>query len=98
MARAVTFSVTAVRKNGAQADFRDTVLNLPTTALQDCILSVFHLGDSYALLSGEALPAEHTTSNAALRAYLLRGLVGDDTGLDFDVKIDRSTESARCRS
>jgi hypothetical protein len=94
MAKAVTFSVTAVRKNGALANFRDSVLNLPTSELEDCILSVFHLGDSYALLSGEAIPAAHTTSSAALRAYLLHRLAGDDTGLDFDVKIDRGSESA----
>jgi hypothetical protein len=98
MAKAVTFSVTAVHKSGTQASFRDSMLNLQTSELEDCILSVFHLGDSYALLSGEALPAAHTTSSAALRAYLLHTLAGDDTGLDFEVKIDRGSESTRSRS
>ncbi|MBT2550705.1 hypothetical protein [Arthrobacter sp. ISL-65] len=98
MAKAVTFSVTAMPKNGAQGSFRNNVLSLRTSDLQDCILSVFHVSDSYALFSGEALPAPHTTSNAALRAYLLRRLAGDDTGLDFEVKIARVSESARSRS
>jgi hypothetical protein len=98
MAKAVTFSVTALPRNGAQGSFRNTVLSLRTDDLQDCILSVFHVSDSYALFSGEALPAPHTTSNAALRAYLLRGLTGGDTGLDFDVKIARVSESTRSRS
>jgi hypothetical protein len=95
VAMAVTFSVTATRKNGDQGSFRDTILNLQSTELGDCFISLFHLGDSYALLSGEALPAAHTTSNAELRAYLLGRFSGDDTGLDFDVKIDRRTECAR---
>ena len=95
MAKTVTFSVTAMRKNGDQASFQDSISNLQSSELGDCIISVFHLGDSYALLSGEALPAAHTTSNAALRAYLLRKFAGDGTGLDFDVKIDRRTEHAR---
>lgn len=98
MARAVAFSMTAMPKNGAQGSFRNTVLSLRTDDLQDCILSVFHIGDSYALFSGEALPAPHTTSNADLRAYLLRRLAGDDTGLDFEVKIDPVSESVRSRS
>jgi hypothetical protein len=98
MAKAVTFSVTAVPTVGAQGSFRNTVLSLRTAELKDCILSVFHVSDSYALLSGEALPAAHTTTNAALRTYLLRRLAGDGTGLDFDVKIDRGSESSRSRS
>ncbi|MDQ1060346.1 hypothetical protein QFZ23_004247 [Arthrobacter globiformis] len=98
MAKAVTFSVTALPRNGAQGSFRNTVLSLRTDDLQDCILSVFHVSDSYALFNGEALPAPHTTSNAALRAYLLRRLTGDDTDLDFDVKIARVSESTRSRS
>jgi hypothetical protein len=98
MAKTVTFSVTAMRKNTDQDSFRRTVSNLQSSELGDCIISVFHLGDSYALLSGEALPAAHTTSNAALRAYLLRRFAGDDTGLDFDVKIDRRTDCARFHS
>ncbi|MDQ0618541.1 hypothetical protein [Arthrobacter globiformis] len=93
MAKAVTFSVTALPRNGAQDSFRDTVLGLRTDDIQDCILSVFHVSDSYALFSGQALPAPHTTSNTALRAYLLRRLAGDDAGLDFDVKIARVSES-----
>jgi hypothetical protein len=97
MAKAVTFSMTAMPKNGAQGSFRDTVLSLRTDDLQDCILSVFHVSDSYALFSGEALPAPHTTSSAALRAYLLQRLAGDGIGLDLDldVKIARVSESAR---
>ena len=98
MAKAVKFSVTAMRKNGAKGSFRDTILNLQSSELEDCILSVFHLDDSYALLSGEALPAAHTTSNAMLRAYLLHKLAADGTDFDFDVKIDRRTECARSRS
>lgn len=98
MAKAVTFSMTAVPKNGAQGSFRNTVLSLETANLKDCFLSVFHISDSYALLNGEALPASHTTTNAALRAYLLRGLVGNASDLDFDVKIDRRSESTRSRS
>jgi hypothetical protein len=94
MAKAVTFSMTAVPKHGAQGTFRDAVLSLGTEDLHDCILSVFHVSDSYALFSGEALPAPHTTSNAALQEYLLRRLAGDDTGLDLDVKIARVSESA----
>ncbi|MDP9695812.1 UNVERIFIED_ORG: hypothetical protein J2X79_003389 [Arthrobacter globiformis] len=95
MATAVTFSVTAIPRNDAQGSFRNSVLSLRTDNLQDCILSVFHISDSYALFSGEALPAPHTTSNAALRAYLLRRLAGDGTGLDFEVKIARVSESVR---
>ena len=98
MAPAVTFSMTALPKNGTQGSFREAVLSLRTDDLEDCILSAFHISDGYALFSGEALPAAHTTSNAALREYLLRGLAGDDTGLDFDVKIARLAESDRCRS
>jgi hypothetical protein len=97
MAKAVTFSLTAVPKNGAQGSFRNTVLSLQTADLKDCILSVFHISDSYALLSGEALPAAHTSTNAALRAYLLPRLAENDTALDFDVKIDRHSESIRSR-
>jgi hypothetical protein len=66
--------MTAGPKNGAQASCRNTVMDLPADNLRDCILSVFHISDSYALFSGEALPAPHTTSNAELRAYLLRRL------------------------
>jgi hypothetical protein len=88
MAKAVTFSVTATPKNGAQESFRDSVLSLQAGDMRDCILSVFHLGDAYALLSGEALPAEHTQTNAALRAYLIRRLAGNEAGLDLDVKLD----------
>lgn len=91
---AVKFSVTAMRNYGDQGSFRDTILNLQSTELGDCIISVLHLGDSYALLSGEAFPAVHTASHAALRTYLLRKFARDDTGLDFDVKIDRRTECA----
>ena len=98
MANTVTFSVTTMPKNGAQGSFRDTVLNLRTDELQDCFLSVFHVSDSYALLSGEALPGAHTATNAALRAYLIRRLGGIDTWLDFDVRIDRASEAARSRS
>jgi hypothetical protein len=98
MAKVVTFSVTAVPKNGANGSFRNTLLSLQTADLKDCILSVFHIGDSYALLSGEALPTVHTTSNGALRTYLLDRLAGNDTGLDFDVRIDGRSESARSRS
>lgn len=42
--KAVTYSMTAVRKNGTQASFRHSMLNLQTSELEDCILSVFHLG------------------------------------------------------
>ena len=80
-------SFTTVPKNGALGSFRDTVLNLRTDELEDCFLSVFHVSDSYALLSGEALPG-------ALRAYLIRRLTRNDTGLEFDVKIDQASESA----
>lgn len=83
MTTAVAFSVTAVRKNGAQGSLHETVSNLQKSDLEDCILSVFHLADSYAVLSGEALPAAHTTSNAALREYLIRQFAGDDAGIDF---------------
>jgi len=68
MAKAVTFSMTAMPKNGAQGSFRNTVLSLEIADLKDCILSVFRISDSYALLSGEVLPAAHTSTNAALRA------------------------------
>jgi len=95
MAKAVTFSMTAMPKNGAQGSFRDTVLSLRTDDVHDCILSVFHVSDSYALFSGEALPAPHTTSSAALRTYLLQRLAGEGTDLDLDVKIARVSESAR---
>jgi hypothetical protein len=74
MPKAVTFSMTALPGNGAQGSFRNNVLSLRTDDLQDCILSVFHVSDSYALFSGEALPAPHTISNAALRAYCSAGL------------------------
>ena len=94
MGNTVTFSFTTVPKNGAQGSFRATVLNLRTDELEDSFLSVFQVSDSYALLSGEALPGAHTT-NVALRAYLIRRLTGNDTGLDFDVKIDQASESAR---
>jgi hypothetical protein len=77
-------------QNGAQGSFRNAVMSLRTSDLQDCTLSAFHISDSYALFSGEALPAPHTTSGAALRAYLLHRLAGGDTGLDFEVKIARS--------
>lgn len=95
MANTVRFSVAAAPKNGAQGNFRDTVLNLRTDELEDCFLSVFHVSDTYALLSGETLPGAHTATNAALRAYLIRLLTGNDAGLDFDVKIDQASESAR---
>jgi hypothetical protein len=98
MADTVTFSVTTMPKNGAQGSFRDTVLNLRTDGIEDCFLSIFHVSDSYALLSGEALPGAHTATNAALRAYLIPRLAGNDTCLDFDVKIDRASEAARSRS
>ncbi|MFC9351926.1 hypothetical protein [Arthrobacter sp. NPDC057013] len=87
--------MTAMPKTGAQGCFRDTVLSLRTDDVQDCILSMFHVSDSYALFSGEALPAPHTTSSAALRAYLLQRLAGDGAALDLDVKIARVPESAR---
>ncbi|MET3934473.1 hypothetical protein [Arthrobacter sp. OAP107] len=67
MAKAVTFSMTAVPKNGAQDSFRNTVLSLELADLKDCILSVFHISDSYALLTGEALPAAHTTTTRTPR-------------------------------
>ena len=98
MAKAVTFSVTAVPKDGANTSFRNILLSLQSADLKDCILSVFHISDSYALLSGEALPAAHTTTNAALRTYLLERLAGDDIGLDLGVKIDRCSEPTRRRS
>jgi len=98
MAKAVRFSVTATPKSGAQESFRDTVLSLQRADLSDCILSVFHLGDAYALLSGEALPAEHTRTNAALRTYLIRRLAGEEAGLDLDVKLDVRPEVPRRRS
>ena len=98
MASTVTFSVTTRPKIGTQGSFRDTVLNLRTDGLEDCFLSVFHVSDSYALLNGEALPAAHTATNAALHAYLIRQLAGNGNGLDFDVKIDRLSEPARSRS
>lgn len=88
MSKVVKFSVTVVPKSDAQGGFRDTVLSLRTGDLEDCILSLFHISDSYALLSGEALPAANTTTNAALRGYLLRRLTQDDNGLDFDVRIE----------
>ncbi|MFP3463566.1 hypothetical protein R5O87_22235 [Arthrobacter globiformis] len=87
--------MTAMPTNGAQGSFRDDVLGLRTDEVQDCILSVFHISDSYALFTGEALPAPHTTSSAELRAYLLQRLVGDAAGLDLDVKIAWAAESAR---
>jgi hypothetical protein len=95
MANTVTFSVTTMPKSGAQGSFRDTVQNLRTDQLEDCFLSVFHISDSYALLNGEALPGAHTASNAALRAYLAHRLTSDGALLDFDVKIDHASESAR---
>ena len=95
MANTVTFSVTTMPKSGSQGSFRDTVRNLRTDQLEDCFLSVFHISDSYALLNGEALPGEHTASNAALRAYLAHRLTGDAALLEFDVKIDRASESTR---
>ncbi|MFJ5696866.1 hypothetical protein [Arthrobacter sp. NPDC093139] len=98
MANTVTFSVTTMPRKGAQGNFRDTVLNLQTDALEDCFLSVFHIGDSYALLNGEALPGAHTATNAQLRAYLIHRLAAHDSLLDFDVKIDRASEPARSRS
>lgn len=98
MAKAVTFSMTAMPTTGAQGSFRDDILSLRTDDVQDCILSVFHVSDSYALFTGEALPAPHTTSSADLRAYLLQRLVGDDAGVDLDVKIARVSESARSKS
>ena len=73
-------------------------MSLPSADLKDCILSVFHISDSYALLSGEVLPAAHTSTNAALRAHLLGRLVGNDSGLDLYVKIGRRSESIRSRS
>jgi hypothetical protein len=48
MAKAVAFSVTAMPKNGAQGSFRHTVMTLRISDLQDCILSVFYISDSYA--------------------------------------------------
>lgn len=70
----------------------------PSDDLQDCILSVSHVSDSYAPLQRRSTPHPRTTSNAALRAYLLRRLAGDDTSWDFDVKIARVSESTRSRS
>ncbi|MBN3496793.1 hypothetical protein [Arthrobacter pascens] len=98
MAKTVTFSVTTMPRKGAQGSFRDTVLNLRTDQLEDCFLSVFHISDSYALLTGEALPGAHTATNAELRTYLTHRLAGHDSLLDFDVKIDRASEPARSRS
>lgn len=98
MAKVVTFSVTAVPQYGANGSLRNILLSLQSYDLEDCILSVFHIGDSYALLSGEALPTIHTTSNAALRTYLIDRLAGNDIRLDFDVKIDGPSESVRSRS
>lgn len=95
MPRTVTFSVTTMPRNGSEETFRHAVLNLRTDELEDCFLSVFHVGDTYALLSGEAIPGAHTATNDALRAYLIRRLAGNCSGLDFDVKIDQASEGAR---
>jgi len=84
-------------RHGAEATFRDSVLNLRTEELEDCFLSVFHVSDSYALLNGEAIPGEHTANNAALRAYLSNRLA-TGSGLAFDVKIDQGAEGVRAYS
>lgn len=98
MPSTVTFSVTTMPRRGSERAFREIVRNLRTDELEDCLLSVFHVGDSYAVLSGEAIHSAHTASNDTLRAYLVRCLAGDGIGLDFDVKIDRASEAARTRS
>jgi hypothetical protein len=41
---------------------------------------------------------EAPLSNGALRMYLLDRVTENDTGLDFDVKIDGRSESTRSRS
>lgn len=95
MPSTVTFSVTTMPRNGSEGSFRETVRTLRTDELEDCFLTVFHVSDSYALLSGEAIPGAHTATNDSLRAYLIRRLEGKDIGLDFDVKIDRGPEASR---
>jgi hypothetical protein len=59
---------------------------------------VFHASDSYALLSGETIPGEHTATNEALHAHLIHRLTGMGTWLDIDVKIDRNSAPSRPRS
>jgi hypothetical protein len=58
---------------------------------EDCFLTVFHIENSYALLSGEAIPGAHTATNSAVSAYLARCLGVDDVGLDLQVKIDEAS-------
>jgi hypothetical protein len=98
MPSTVTFSVTTMPRRGAEGSFREIVRGLRTDDLEDCFLTVFHVGDSYALLSGEAIHSAHTATNDALRTYLLGRLAGNRIGLDFDVRIDRDSEAARSRS
>jgi hypothetical protein len=98
MPSTVTFSVTTTPRNGSGARFQDHIRNLRTDVLEDCFLTVFHASDSYALLSGETIPGEHTATNEALRAHLIRRFTGMGTWLDIDVKIDRNSAPSRPRS
>jgi hypothetical protein len=85
----VTFSVTALPRKGAGAAFRDDVANLRAEELEGCFLSAFHVGESFAMISGEIVQGEHTVSNGALALHLTRRLkAGRD--LDFYVSIDRN--------
>jgi hypothetical protein len=98
MPSTVTFSVTTMPRSGSEGSFREIVRNLRTDELEDFFLTVFHVGDSYAILSGEAIHSPHTATNDALRTYLLHQLAGNSLGVDFDVRIDRDSEAARSRS
>lgn len=90
----VTFSVAVLPGDGAEDVFRDSVQNLQLHDLDDCFVTVFHMGESYALLSGEAIPGAHTATNSALSAYLTRRLIEGGAHLDFEVKIDEATTTA----
>ncbi|WP_457974602.1 hypothetical protein [Arthrobacter sp. D1-17] len=97
----MTFSAAALPRDGAEDAFRDSVQNLRLHAIDDCFLTVFHVGDSYALLSGETIPGAHTATNSALSAYLTRCLIGDDVALDLEAKIDQlptETESTGAKA
>lgn len=55
----VTFCVTAPHKNDAKGNFRAAVMSLRADDPQACILSAFHITDSYALLAAKGSPPAH---------------------------------------
>jgi hypothetical protein len=84
----INFSLTATPQE-SQGDFRREVMSLSADALDDCLISVFFVSDSYAIFNGEIVSGEHASSTRALHDYLEGTLVAK-TGahLNLDVKIE----------